>query len=107
MKIYQQVQQDINEMQDGMEIAGYLDGLYVAAKIFCMRYCPEEVCTTDSGDIRMSITGFNKYLNSKVVKVHRINDPVLEVLCDQSMSPEECESQISKLYKSRTKAVNL
>ena len=102
MKVYQKVQQEICEIKDSMEMVGYLDGLSVAATIFCMKHCPEELRMVDNGKHEVSITGFNQYLNSTAVEVHRIDNPVLEVQCDQSMSLEECESQISKLYKCRT-----
>lgn len=107
MKVYQKLQQEICEIKDSMKMAGYLDGLSVAATIFCMKHCPEELRMTESGKHEMSITGFNQYLNSTAVDVHTIDNPVLEVQCDQSMSLEECESQISKLYKCRTEQETL
>lgn len=40
-------------------------------------------------------------------KDHEVKHPVLEVECDTTMSLEECEKQISKLYKSRTNAMTI
>lgn len=88
MRIWQCVQQDINEMLDATEMAGYLDGLYVAANIYCIKYCPEEVWVNDGGEHEISTTGFAKYLNSKVVKLHRIDNCVTQVTAPNQ---EECD----------------
>ena len=66
MKQYEKIQEDIVEFKNAMEMAGYLDGINVAAVIYCTQNYPDEVCLTESGKSEVSIYGMTHFLESEV-----------------------------------------
>lgn len=60
MKVYEKIKQDISKITNTMEMAGYFSGIEVAASMYCVKHCPDEIY-----EGRMSVTGFDSYLNSE------------------------------------------
>ncbi len=66
MKQYEKIQKEIAECDSAMEMAGYLNGINVAAVIFCKQNYPDEVCITESGESEISVYGMKYFLENEV-----------------------------------------
>lgn len=49
-----------------MEMAGYLNGINVAAVMFCKQNYPDEVCITKNGESEISVYGMKYFLENEV-----------------------------------------
>lgn len=93
MKVYQKAQQEIAELTNGVEMAGYLAGLKVAATVHCIVRHPEEIWKTDNGTTEISEIGFGKYLNSDVVEIRRIDNAAKPGRWNKNVSHWEADIQ--------------
>ena len=66
MKQYEKIKKDVVECESAMEMAGYLNGLNVAAVVYCQQNYPDEVCVTKSGESEISIYGMECFLEREI-----------------------------------------
>lgn len=66
MKVYEKIKSEIISISDGMEMAGFLDGIQASAIVYCKTNCPEEFCMDGFGKCVVSICGMAEFLNSEV-----------------------------------------
>ena len=71
MKVYEKIQKTICEISDGMEMAGYLDGIHADAVVYCKKNAPDEIRVDESGACVVSIYGMTEFLNSEIDGVIR------------------------------------
>lgn len=62
MKQIERIKALIADISDPMEMAGCLDGIKIAARLFCMEHFPEEVIIEDAGHLsEVSVYGLGYY----------------------------------------------
>lgn len=66
MKQYENIKKEINDCESAMEMAGYLDGLNVAAIVYCKQNYPDEVYMTESGESKVTICGMAYFLEREL-----------------------------------------
>lgn len=65
MKVYEKLINDIADISSGLEMAGFLDGIQVAAIYYCIKECPEEIVSALNGRTKISIAGMTRFLESE------------------------------------------
>lgn len=67
MKQFDKIRQEVGQCQSSMELAGYLEGIRVAASVFCKQHCLSEVMISQGGMLDdISIYGIVEFLESEV-----------------------------------------
>lgn len=67
MKQFEKIQKEIDEFDNALEIAGYLDGINAAAICYCSQKCPDEVYHENGlGSSKVTICGMVDFLDSDV-----------------------------------------
>ena len=56
----------VNNISDSSEMAGFLDGFYIAASLFCKENCPNEVIFENGRIKDITISGMIEFLESEV-----------------------------------------
>lgn len=64
MRKFEEIKENIKEINDPVEMAGFLDGIQGAAAIWCRENCPEEVIVKNGKVIEITICGMAHFLNS-------------------------------------------
>ena len=67
MVCFDKIKEDIKNIDDPMELAGYFDGVRVAAALYCKNNCPDEVIFKNGKLEDISIYGMKDYLESEVI----------------------------------------
>ena len=67
MVCFDKIKDDIKNIDDPMELAGYFDGVRVAAALYCKDNYPDEVMFTKGKLEDVSIYGIKHYLESEVI----------------------------------------
>lgn len=66
MKQFDKIRQEISKCQSPMELAGFLEGIRVAASVYCKHNCPNEVIINNGGKLEdISIYGMVEFLESE------------------------------------------
>ena len=66
MKVYEKLIRDIADISSGLEMAGFLDGIQVAAIRYCVKEYPEEIVLMHDGRTKISVTGMARYLEREI-----------------------------------------
>ena len=66
MKQLERIQRDIQNIESGMEMAGYLNGIEVGALLWCKKNSPDDVYKRKDGQSEVDIYGMAAYLDSDV-----------------------------------------
>ena len=64
MRKFEEIKENIKEINDPVEMAGFLDGIQSAAAIWCRENCLEEVIVKNGKVIEITICGMANFLNS-------------------------------------------
>lgn len=65
MKQIDKIKRDIAEITEPFELAGYLDGITMAAAIYCKKEYPDEVILKDRRLKEVTVYGMSHYLESE------------------------------------------
>lgn len=65
MKEMDKIKTEIKDINDPAEMAGYLDEIRVAASLYCMDNCPDEVVIENGQLKELTIYGMINYLQSE------------------------------------------
>ncbi len=60
------IKTEIKEINDPVEMAGYLDGIHTAAAFYCKKNYPDEVIIENGKIEELTIYGMIEYLQKKV-----------------------------------------
>ena len=66
MKQIDMIKSQIQDVDDPMELAGFLDGIKTAAAIYCQKYYPDEVIFENGRLVEITIYGMSHYLDSSI-----------------------------------------
>lgn len=65
---FDKIKEDIEKIDNPMELAGYLDGVRVAAALYCKENYPNEVIFENGKLENISVYGVKNYLENEVVE---------------------------------------
>ena len=65
MKIIDKIKQDITQIDDPYELAGYLDGITISAAVYCKSEYPDEVIFEHGKLEELTVYGLAHYLKSE------------------------------------------
>lgn len=66
MKQFERIQKEIQDMDSGMAMIEFLNGIETAAIIWCKKNDPYDIYVIESGETKVSICGMAAYLDSEV-----------------------------------------
>lgn len=66
MKQYEKIKNGIASCDSALEMAGYLEGIRVAAIIYCSKEYPDEISKSKNGGTEITIYGMQYYLEREV-----------------------------------------
>lgn len=66
MKQFERIQKEIQGMDSGMAMTGFLNGIETTALIWCKKNDPDDIYVIESGETKVSICGMAAYLDSEV-----------------------------------------
>ena len=66
MKQLEGIQRDIQSIESGMEMAGYLNGIEVGPLLWCKKNSPDDVYIRKDGRSEVDIYGMAAYLDSDI-----------------------------------------
>lgn len=66
MKQYEKIKNDIASCDSALEMVGYLEGIRVAAIVYCSKVYPNEISKSNNGGTEITIYGMQCYLESEV-----------------------------------------
>lgn len=66
MKQIDKIKKDIAEISEPFELAGYLDGITMAAVLYCKKEYPDEVVFNDGKLKEVTICGMSHYLDKEL-----------------------------------------
>lgn len=66
MKVVEKIKNDIQEISEPFEMAGYLDMIKMSAALYCKQNCPDEVIFENGLLKDITISGIVDFLNSEV-----------------------------------------
>ena len=66
MKQIDKIKRDIAEITEPLELAGYLDGITMAAAIYCKKEYPDEVILKDGKLKEVTVYGMSHYLSKEL-----------------------------------------
>lgn len=65
MKQFDKIKLEVGNCQSSVELAGFLEGIRVAASVYCKHNCPNEVVISKGGKLEdISIYGIVEFLES-------------------------------------------
>ena len=65
---FHKIKEDIKKIDNPIELAGYLDGIRVAAALYCKENYPDEVIFENGKLEDISVYGMKDYLESEVIE---------------------------------------
>jgi hypothetical protein len=66
VKQFDKIKLEVGNCQSSMELAGFLEGIRVAASVYCKHNCPNEVMISNGGKLEdISIYGMVEFLESE------------------------------------------
>ena len=65
MKQFERIQKEIQDVNTGMSMTGFINGIEAAAIVWCKKNAPNELYVS-GGATKVSIEGMAAYLNSEV-----------------------------------------
>lgn len=66
MKQFEYIQKEIQTMNSGMAIAGFLNGLELAATAWCKKNAPDDIYINENNKPELTIYGMASYLDSEI-----------------------------------------
>lgn len=66
MKQIDKIKKDIAEITEPLELAGYLDGITMAAVLYCKKEYPDEVVFKDGRLKEVTVYGMSHYLSKEL-----------------------------------------
>ena len=65
---FHKIKEDIKKIDNPIELAGYLDGIRVAAALYCKENYPDEVIFENGKLEDISVYGMKDYLESEITE---------------------------------------
>lgn len=66
MKQFEHIQKEIQSMDSGMSMAGFIHGIEAAAIVWCKKNAPDNIYINESGEAELAVYGLAEYLDSEV-----------------------------------------
>ena len=66
MKQFERIQKEIQNMDSGITMAGFINGIEAAAIMWCKNNAPDNIYINESGGTELAVYGLSEYLDSEV-----------------------------------------